>query len=82
MIRSRAQMIQGNVRSTQQFLSQLNRADKLIKKSTVDKVTINSKEEIVTACHNYYENLLTAEPTDTDLFKYLTQNLLKLKIPN
>jgi len=84
MIRSRAEIIKGLDQPSSFFLrrEQQNRKDKLIKKLIVDNTDINTKDGILTACYNYYKRLLTAEPIDTDLIDYFTQNLVNLETPN
>jgi hypothetical protein len=84
MIRSRAEIIKGLDQPSSFFLrrEQQNRKDKLIKKLIVDNTDINTKDGILTACYNYYKRLLTAEPIDTDLIDYFTQNLINLETPN
>ena len=84
MIRSHVQTIQGLDQPSSFFVrrEQQNRTNKLIKTLTVNNSPITDKDQILTACHDYYKKLLTAELIDKDLSKYFTENLPKLSPEN
>ena len=71
MIRSRAEIIKGLDQPSSFYLrrEQQNRTNKLIKTLTVNNSPITDKDQILTACHDYYKKLLTAELIDKDLSK-------------